>query len=81
MQNIEKELIDAELVVVNIMNLLITKQLEIQKDEQKLKLETKESLYLTVGQCNDIELQRVMLSTKFKAYQDILFYIQKELNK
>lgn len=81
MQNIEKELVDAELVIVNIMNLLISKQLEIQKDEQKLKLETKESLYLTVGQCNDIELQRVMLSTKFKAYQDVLFYIQKELNK
>tara|TARA_R110002012_G_scaffold32857_1_gene96608 strand:- start:97 stop:423 length:327 start_codon:yes stop_codon:yes gene_type:complete len=68
-------------MVVSVMNFIIKNQLEIQEKEKKLKIEAQESLYLTVGQCNDVELKKKMLSSEFNAYQKVLSFIQKQLNK
>tara|TARA_R110002074_G_scaffold51280_2_gene129760 strand:+ start:51450 stop:51704 length:255 start_codon:yes stop_codon:yes gene_type:complete len=77
---IETEVDPIELIV-SVMDFVIQKQLNIKDKKENLKLETKESLYLTIGQCNDIELKKKMFDSEFKAYEDVLFFIQKKLNK
>lgn len=83
MQDSEKKSYEdsLELLVLNVMELLIDKQIKIKEDTENLKLEAQESLYLTVGQCNEIELKKRTLLSSFYTCEETLFYIQKEFNK
>ena len=84
MKKIKNEFEDCYDININYLELLdfiISKQLEVELKKGEISKKLKESEFLSDGQCVELQLEKIKLKSKFDSFEEIMVKLIKIIKK
>lgn len=84
MEKIKNDFEDCYDININYLELLdfiISKQLEIELKKEEISKKLKESEFLSDGQCVELQLEKIKLKSKFDSFEEIMVKLIKIIKK